>query len=221
MSTYTGGSPAPGLGLRERNKAERRARILAAARAVFAEKGYPDATTREIAARAEVGIGTLFAYAADKEALLALVVGDGLRAVGAAAFAAVGDGLPLLEGVLALLRPRYAFWASDPALGQHAVKATFAAQYRKPDAAGATEELEPPPQASLRPDLVALVERAQRTGEIEPDPPELVADVLLDIYLSESRDWIAAGGDDVDAGLARLASLLALVLRGVSRRARA
>ena len=66
-------------GLRERQKTERRRRIEAAARAVFREKGYEAATTREIAARAEVSIGTLFAYAADKRDLLAMVYRDELH----------------------------------------------------------------------------------------------------------------------------------------------
>jgi AcrR family transcriptional regulator len=202
-------------GRRERNKAERRRRIVAAARAEFAQKGYPAATTRAIAERADVGIGTLFAYAADKEALLAMVVGDALRIVGRNAEAAVPPGAPFLDQVLALVRPRYAFWAADPALAQHAVKATFAAQFRPSGVRAATEEPEAPPQAGLRPVLAALAARAQADGRLGAGPPELIAGVILDIYLSESRDWIALSDVSVDAGVERLRALLEFALASV------
>lgn len=192
-------------GRRERNKAERRARIVAAARAVFAERGFADATTREIAERADVGVGTLFAYAPDKEALLAMVFGDDLRDVGEAAFAATPAGAPFLDQLEAFFAPRYAFWAADPQLAQHAVKATFAAQYR-------ASAPDPPPQSALRPHLQALVRRAQHTGKLRPAPPELVADAILDVYLSEHRDWVAGSRPDVAAGLARLRTVLQFAL---------
>ena len=66
------------LGLRERGKLEKRRRIRQAARDVFLEKGYDDATTREIAERADVAIGTLFVYAKDKRDLLMMIINDDL-----------------------------------------------------------------------------------------------------------------------------------------------
>ncbi|MGD8399271.1 MAG: TetR/AcrR family transcriptional regulator [Anaerolineae bacterium] len=52
----------PGLSRRERLKCEREARILDAAAAVFAEKGYHGATIREIASQADVADGTIYNY---------------------------------------------------------------------------------------------------------------------------------------------------------------
>lgn len=54
---------------RERRIAARRQQILDAAERVFAAKGYRGATTREIAAAADVSEGTLYNYFADKRAL--------------------------------------------------------------------------------------------------------------------------------------------------------
>ena len=62
------------LGLRERGKLEKRRRIKQAARDVFLEKGYDAATTREIAERAYVAIGTLFVYAKDQRDLLMMLI---------------------------------------------------------------------------------------------------------------------------------------------------
>ncbi len=61
---------------RLRRASARRAEIIAAAGAVFREKGYAGATTKEIADRADVAEGTLYKYFASKrELLMAYVMG--------------------------------------------------------------------------------------------------------------------------------------------------
>lgn len=55
---------------REQNKLEKRSRIIAAARALFADKGFEATTTQEIAQAADVAVGTVFTYAKTKEDLL-------------------------------------------------------------------------------------------------------------------------------------------------------
>lgn len=55
---------------REQNKLEKRGRIIAAARALFAHKGFEATTTQEVAQAADVAVGTLFIYARTKEDLL-------------------------------------------------------------------------------------------------------------------------------------------------------
>src|SRR6201987_3364148 len=68
-------------GLRERNKLDKLRRIKEAASELFIRKGYDDTTTREIAVRAGVGLGTIFVYATTKRDLLFLLVNDGLKEV--------------------------------------------------------------------------------------------------------------------------------------------
>ena len=55
---------------RERERLMRRREILEAARAVFAEKGYTNATLDEVAQRAEYGKGTIYNYFDSKDDLL-------------------------------------------------------------------------------------------------------------------------------------------------------
>ena len=69
------------VGLRERNKLDKLRRIKEAASELFIRKGYDDTTTREIAVRAGVGLGTIFVYAATKRDLLFLLANDGLQQV--------------------------------------------------------------------------------------------------------------------------------------------
>jgi AcrR family transcriptional regulator len=198
-------------GRRERQKLARRQAIEAAARAVFAERGYDAATTREIAQRADVSIGTLFAYAPDKRALLAMVFRDGLHAMTESSFATVPGGIAFVDRLLHVFAPRYAFWGADPALARHAVRETIALSYD-----GTT-----PPEAALATGLLALVRDAQRDGDLDAAvEPDLVVRVILDIYLSENRGWLAGAQPQLAAGIAHLRAALDLALRGVTRPAR-
>lgn len=96
---------SPPVGRRERNKQEKRERIMAAAGALFAERGVDDVTTQEIADAADIGTGTLFLYARTKGELLLLVqnahYSRALEEGRSAADAASG----VVDGVLALLAP--------------------------------------------------------------------------------------------------------------------
>jgi AcrR family transcriptional regulator len=201
-------------GLRERQKTERRRRIEAAARAVFREKGYDAATTREIAERAEVSIGTLFAYAVDKRDLLTMVYRDELRELTETTFAAVPAGAPFLAQLVHVLEPRFIYWSADPALARHAVRETFAAGY--PAGGTALEGADAPPDQLLRSRLTALVRTNQTAGRLRAaDGAELVARVILDIYLSENRVWLAEAQPQLAAGMGRLTAALELALRAL------
>ncbi len=61
---------------RERERIRRRQEILDAARAVFASKGFTEATLDDVALRAEFGKGTLYNYFENKEALFVSVLED-------------------------------------------------------------------------------------------------------------------------------------------------
>ena len=91
------------LSRRERERLMRRRAMLNAAKAVFAEKGYANATLDEIAERAEFGKGTLYNYFEEgKEEILFAIFDelyDDLYAIIQDSFGdvAVPDGLSLRE----------------------------------------------------------------------------------------------------------------------------
>jgi len=63
-----------GGGRREERKAQNRAKLLVAARKVFAEKGYGEATARDIVRETDLASGTFYNYFADKQdAFMALL----------------------------------------------------------------------------------------------------------------------------------------------------
>lgn len=60
----------------ERARADRRARILGAARKLFLRRGYEVTTMRDVAAGAGTSIGNLYFYFEDKEALLEALLAE-------------------------------------------------------------------------------------------------------------------------------------------------
>ncbi|MEN0084084.1 MAG: helix-turn-helix domain-containing protein [Leifsonia sp.] len=97
-------APRP-VGRRERNKQQKLDRITAAAAELFAERGVDEVTTQEIAARADIGAGTLFLYVKSKGDLLLLVQNSayaGALEEGISAAAGIADPL---EAVMAIVSP--------------------------------------------------------------------------------------------------------------------
>ena len=73
---HTGPGSGQGSGRREQNKAENRAALLKAARAVFAEMGHGAAGVRDIVRRTDLASGTFYNYFKDKDEIFEAVVGE-------------------------------------------------------------------------------------------------------------------------------------------------
>jgi len=69
---------APAIRRPRRSAAERRRQILAAARALFAERGYDATTTRDLAAAADINDALIYRYFPDKQAILAALVDEAI-----------------------------------------------------------------------------------------------------------------------------------------------
>jgi AcrR family transcriptional regulator len=77
---------------RDQAKAETRRILVETARDLFVERGVEATTTREVARRAGVGVGTVFAHFPDKATLVEAVLVDRIDRALEAAFAALPDG---------------------------------------------------------------------------------------------------------------------------------
>lgn len=109
-------------GLRAQNKADKEARILEAAWALFVERGYDATTVREIAQRAGVAQGTVFVYAQDKQDLLATLFAARLGAVVESAFATLPQGVSLLDALMHVFTSFMRFYAQDTRLARSVVR---------------------------------------------------------------------------------------------------
>jgi AcrR family transcriptional regulator len=92
-----------------RKRARTRIELLTAARKVFAQRGYYDASIAEITELADVGVGTFYLHFRDKDEIFTTMLADGMRA--------------LRDRVLAEVKqvaPEYAFSVSIRAILRHA-----------------------------------------------------------------------------------------------------
>ncbi|HEX4112527.1 MAG TPA: TetR/AcrR family transcriptional regulator [Stellaceae bacterium] len=202
------------LGRRERGKLDKRRRIREATRDVFRRKGYEDATTREIADLADVAIGTLFAYAADKRELLMMVVNDDRESFPDVEQNIVDGPKEVLQLLMSFFTPRYRYWAKEPELSRAVVQETVAYHLTK----------EPGPELArfyagrqvMIDNLAQFFEREQRRGQIvKTAPPQAIAWLFMTIYQGEVRQWLQAERPSASDGLKRLRQSFALALSGV------
>jgi AcrR family transcriptional regulator len=200
-------------GRRESNKNDKLRRITDAARALFIANGYDDTTTREIAIRANVAIGTVFTYAANKRDLLFLVVNDELDDIAAQAEAAPRPDRALLKNLLAAFGLLYGFFARQPRLA----RMTLREMLFYDSSLQATRFL------TIRQRMTALagdtVRIAQRRGEVRPnEDADFAGWVIFSIFQAELRRWIAAKDRDLDIadGLSALERAWSLLVAGLA-----
>jgi AcrR family transcriptional regulator len=201
------------MGLRERKKLETRDRIRAAAAELFTRHGYGAATMRQIAARAHVGLGTLFNYAEDKRDLVFLIFNEELNAITDVALAAPRPGQPLAAQLLAVFAVHYRSLAAKPALARILLQElTF---YSSGKQAATFHGI----RKRLIDGVEALVRAAQERGEVATkEKPALIARHIFFTYSASLRWWIAAPHPDPEAGIRDLKRLLALQVRGLRAR---
>ncbi len=199
-------------GLRERNKLKKEQLIRDAARSLFAEKGFEATTLREVAEKAEVGFGTVFAYATDKNGLLAMAYVEELSALPALFEGAPGRDEPIDELIDGLSK-LYGFWSGIPKLS-HSVLQQMEFYGDNPHM-----EVIVARRAKARRELAEWIARLQQQGRLMDDiPSEEAAATLFAVYTSAIREWSAVTPEDLGAGISRLRELMALPMRGLSPR---
>lgn len=104
----------PTAARRERERGARRRVILDAAKAVFDERGFLNATMEEIAERSELAVGTLYRYFQSKEELYVSLLFEAMEMFRQGIESARGNGEPPNEQLRAVWRFFYAFYREQP-----------------------------------------------------------------------------------------------------------
>jgi AcrR family transcriptional regulator len=179
-------------------------------------RGYEETTTREIAARAAVGMGTVFTYADNKRDLLFLIANEDLSLLVALAERSVSDRAPFLRNLLAVFRSHYEFFGREPELSRLMLREmVFYDTGRQAEVFRATRQR-----------LIRLIERIVATalerGAIRSrEDHRTVAWVAFGIYQVEIRRWLASGDLDVENGMRALRRALKLLIDGLAPARRA
>jgi AcrR family transcriptional regulator len=201
--------PEPMIGLRERKKIEKERAIRGAARILFTAKGYEGTTLREVAQLADVGFGTISAYANDKAGLLAMLFVEELKSL-PPSFSGPLERRSILDQITEAFRPLYGFWARNPALSR-IVLPQMEFYQDNPFAETILQR-----RREVESDLTNWLERARSAGRLV-DTTDVVqaAQTIFAIYTSSVRKWILSDPLDVGAGVRELRYLLELPLKAI------
>jgi AcrR family transcriptional regulator len=202
---------AENLGKREINKENKLRRIKAAARTLFVSSGYDEASTREIAVKAEVALGTLFLYASNKRDLLFLVVNDELEEVNAKAIAAIRADVTLIENLLAAFRPLYAFFGKEPQLSRLTLREMMFYE------TGEQAKRFIKTRERMVGLCIELVHVAKNRREVRSSvDTQTAGEVLYAIFQIQIRRWLTLPRHNVANGISRLQAALQIAITGLA-----
>lgn len=189
--------PAPGR--RERNKLEKQARIVAAARELFHQQGFAETTTQQIAAEADIGTGTLFLYASCKEDLLIMVFKDEMLETAHEIFTKLPKKAAPVDQLMAVFNYMVDFHARDMDLSRVLLR-----------------ELVMPSSLERRGDVADLMGAIYGglADIVRPvaDDPELTARSAFALYYFALISWLGRGLER-EATLAQLRNQLSALLK--------
>src|SRR5260221_8008056 len=162
------------IGRVERRRAKVRAQLLEAARQVFLERGYQDATITEIVQVADIAMGTFYLHFRDKEELLVALAQDTLQVLREQVHAAIEQ-----RDLLLLLSAGESHLLAHPHMlqGQKGLAEHFISALRAAAETGLLASYDPVLLAHL---LVGMLMRAMNWWVEQDEPgPEVMADHLL------------------------------------------
>src|ERR1700721_422417 len=173
------------VGRAERNKRDKRARLIAAARELFRTKGFEQTTTSEIAERADVGKGTLFFHARSKAELLVVVFQEDMGRPINRAFATVPHA-PLIDQAMHVFNAMLKQNQRELELARIFVRELA---FVKGDHHGIDVVME-----AFFSRMSVLIEQAQRRGEIRASvDPALLAYNMFALHFSFLVVWLGSG----------------------------
>lgn len=174
------------LGRRERNKRDKRERILNAAKTLFRAQGFETTTTQQIAEQADVGFGTLYLYCESKEDLLVLVFHDEMQQVIEEAYASVPTRAALPAQLEHMFERFVAYHARDLPLARALIRELSVVP--NPGRRVAVRSLGRKVFATI----AELVGRAQRRGEVDPDvEPREAARTIFAVYYQLLQSFLS------------------------------
>ena len=192
---------------REKNKAETRRIIFDTAYKLLDEKGYEKMTMRELAARAGVGLGTIFQHFKDKSTLLVSVFEHEFQPIVDQAFETAPQG-DLKSRLSYLVRQFYSFYARRPHISRLLIKEL----YIDPSNSGRISN-------SFQQDfgkLEKLFKDARERGELDPETNTGDAVALWWSYYSfVLYQALQSPGFDVDEQVAVFERLFDQHFRGI------
>ena len=199
------------LGRAERNKRDKRERLIRAARELFRTKGFAATTTSEIAELADVAKGTLFFHAKSKEELLVMMFQEDMGRTIDRAFATV-KGETFFDQMMYVFNAMIDQNRRDIELARIFVK-ELAFVNRGRHGVDATME-------NFFEQMILLIEHAKERGEIVKDvDSKLLAHNLFALHYVFTLLWLGSGDIAPEERSPTMAEILSLELTGFLKKA--
>src|SRR5262245_6768733 len=203
------GAPTPALGRKAREQARRRADVLAAARRLYARKGYQQTAMVEIARASELAVGTLYQLFPSKEAILRSLLEDRMDDLVARVRAAVAGERDVRDQLRRIVEGHLAFARENADILRLYLPGWIGYDTRTRQRFGDRIDARYERYVAV---LTAVFKRGMDTGALAPRPPRRLAVSLAGLIhavirrgLRERRLDLEAEGD----------ALLDVLLHGV------
>lgn len=173
-------------GRRERNKLQKRMRIVEAARALFQRQGFAETTTQQIAEAADIGTGTLFLYAKSKEDLLVMVFKDEMLETARAIYGNLPVGASATDPMMTVFNRMADYHARDADLSRLLLKELVI-----PDSSDRISDIAELMDAIFD-GLTDIVKAAPHRPKGDP---ALIARSAFALYYFQLISWLGSGFD--------------------------
>ena len=169
---------------RQRNKLDKRQRILTAAWHLFVSQGYDATTTKQIAHRAKIASGTLFLYASDKLDLLAMLFHDRLAHAVDEGFATLPTKAPLIDQLMHIFGSFFQMYGEEPELSRRFVRQLLLVEGPNADRVNLLT-------VSFVARLQGLLTVAEQQGRLQSQTPSvMLAQYLFGMYYMSLMSWV-------------------------------
>jgi AcrR family transcriptional regulator len=198
---------ARAVGLRERRKTEKLDAIKQAARQLFETHGFHMTHISEIARVAQVGFGTVSAYATDKAGLAVMLFVDDLAQLPPQFLAPIKPDRALLDQLMDDFSVSFLFWTSKPELSR--IVLPLVAASSNPHVRMILERRDHMGRC-----LTEWIDRAKQLRRMKNDfDSRQAAELIFSLYIHAVHEWFNAELTDPTLGLVRLRYLLELAVQ--------
>ncbi len=199
------------LGVRERSKAERRTKVLSAARMLFTEFGYEAATMNQIAALAGLGKGTVFNYVTDKRDIIFLIFHEDMTKLVEAALAGALTRHGYVDKMMGIAELHYRLYAKNPKLSRILLNETLI------HSQGLHLEEFLKLRSRLIKGMAIIVANEQKAGQISTaESADFIAKQTFLCFSSSVREWLMLPHPEWRSGLRQFKRSLHLLVHGTA-----
>jgi TetR/AcrR family fatty acid metabolism transcriptional regulator len=192
MNSGSPSSTSDSLSYREKERLERRRRILLAAEKIFSAYGYHEASITEIAKLSEFATGTIYLYFKDKADLYGHLVLEKIQQMVSRHEEALTSSPSTREAIRAGVHAQFAFHdANRPFFEIFLYQSQLQSS---PLHESHWLELERLKKRNLT-TVTECIARGQERGELKSGDPHLYAVAYLGVTLQMIRQWIREKGD--------------------------